>query len=306
VYDKGDYDKEGDKGVRQGCTTKRATRVYDKGDGKRDDKVDDNGSERRRDGGGRGRAAFDHERLSAYRLAVDLAVELEAIARSWKAGYAIKDHLVRAMEGTVVCMAEASAAVAAVRARFLVSAMGSVAECAACMDIATIGGLMESAAARQRKGRLRALFAALVRMRSPATMNRVCEEGVEYGTQGWVFRHESLDVYQRSLDVIRWMARVLPGPLPVSSRSGALDAAATGVVLNLAEGNVRFSRVDQVRFWGIARQSAVKMSALMDLCISAGSLDATDAAEVKPVLVRIVEMIEAFRRSIRPCRGFGR
>jgi 23S rRNA-intervening sequence protein len=76
-----------------------------------------------------------------------------------------------------------------------------------------------------------------------------------------VFHHESLDVYQVGLEFIRWWGG-LPGSQELIDRvCRESDETATGVVLNIAEGNGRYSELDHRRFLDIAGTAAVKAAA---------------------------------------------
>ena len=73
-----------------------------------------------------------------------------------------------------------------------------------------------------------------------------------------LFHHESLDVYRVGLEFMRWFIR-LPGGGDLRDRlCREVDKAATSVVLNVAEGNGRYSELDHRRFLEIAANSAVR------------------------------------------------
>jgi len=66
------------------------------------------------------------------------------------------------------------------------------------------------------------------------------------------FVHEKLNVYQASLDFVEWT-------IPIKSRihfsmdiKGQLERASNSIVLNLAEGNGRFSPRDRCRYFDIS------------------------------------------------------
>ena len=78
-------------------------------------------------------------------------------------------------------------------------------------------------------------------------------------------KHESLDVYQTGLEFMRWFV-CFPGGTELSGRlCRDVDKSATSVVLNVAEGNGRYSELDHRRFLEIAAASAVKAAAYLDL-----------------------------------------
>jgi four helix bundle protein len=62
------------------------------------------------------------------------------------------------------------------------------------------------------------------------------------------------------------------------------------MVLNIAEGNGRFSESDQRRFLGGAHESAIKMAANLDLCVAQKALPREDADKCKTLLARVACM----------------
>jgi four helix bundle protein len=81
----------------------------------------------------------------------------------------------------------------------------------------------------------------------------------------FLFHHESLDVYQVGLDFMRWFVRLCGGNELSDRRCREVDKFATSAVLNVAEGNGRYSDLDHRRFLEIAATSAVKAAAYLDL-----------------------------------------
>src|SRR5262250_1925754 len=104
--------------------------------------------------------------------------------------------------------------------------------------------------------------------------------------------HENLDVYQRSLEFLAVVMRLL-GRLPRGEREirDQLKRAAMSIPLNIAEGAGKPTTADRARFHSIARGSAMECSALMDVCRIAGMVAAEDADRGKALLVRIVAML---------------
>ncbi|WP_438021228.1 four helix bundle protein [Sorangium sp. So ce315] len=112
--------------------------------------------------------------------------------------------------------------------------------------------------------------------------------------------HENLDVYHCSIEfltlALRLGARLPRGEAELRDQ---LKRAAMSVPLNIAEGAGKPTTADRVRFYAIARGSAMECGALVDVCRVAGFLPSGDAEEAKVLLGRIVAMLT------RMCRGCG-
>jgi len=106
-----------------------------------------------------------------------------------------------------------------------------------------------------------------------------------------LFDHEKLDVYQESLAFVAWLEPLLQ-KLP---KSGAvrdqLDRASTSIVLNLAEGNGKFTSPDRCRFFDISRGSALERAAALDVLASQGRCELSVVVSGKERLRRIVSML---------------
>ena len=105
------------------------------------------------------------------------------------------------------------------------------------------------------------------------------------------FDHEKLEVYQESLAFIAWLEPLmqqLPKSLAVRDQ---LDRASTSIVLNLAEGNGKFTLPDRCRFFDISRGSALECAAALDVLASQGRWELAVIAPGKERLRRIVSML---------------
>jgi four helix bundle protein len=69
-----------------------------------------------------------------------------------------------------------------------------------------------------------------------------------------------------------------------------LDELLTSMVLNIAEGNGRFSDADQARFLGTAHESAVKLAARLDLGVTQNCLLREEVVRWKELLQRVSVM----------------
>ncbi len=75
-----------------------------------------------------------------------------------------------------------------------------------------------------------------------------------------------------------------------------LDKATTATILNIAEGNGRFARTDQAKFFGTAYKSTVRSASLVDLATANGSADASRVAEGREMLRRIAPMLTSLSK----------
>ena len=109
-----------------------------------------------------------------------------------------------------------------------------------------------------------------------------------------LFHHESLDVYQVGLDFMRWFVS-LPDGRELSNRlCREVDKSATSVVLNVAEGNGRYSELDQRRFLEIAAASAVKAAAYLELYQQKAIPLPVETTQGRELLSRVVAMLSGF------------
>jgi len=144
-------------------------------------------------------------------------------------------------------------------------------ECAACLDIGCIKGRLSHERSLTEKRRFAEITRMRIGLRKAWLQNVMHEEASPYQAEPVgsrfevLFYHESLEVYQVGLDFMRWFV-ALPGAEELSDRlCREVDKSATSLVLNVAEGNGRYSELDPKRFLGIAAASAVKAAAYLDL-----------------------------------------
>jgi four helix bundle protein len=105
------------------------------------------------------------------------------------------------------------------------------------------------------------------------------------------FDHEKLRVYQEALRFVTYTDPIIAGlPAKLAARD-QLDRASTSIVLNIAEGNGKRSRVDRCRYLDIARGSALECAACFDVLVVKQRLDSVRAAEGKEILVGVVSML---------------
>ena len=121
----------------------------------------------------------------------------------------------------------------------------------------------------------------------------VREQSEAYDTDSQIyFRHESLEVYQRSLQVHEAMDAVWRIGQKRTRYVKRIDELTTSLTLNIAEGNGRFSRVDHRKFLGTAEDAGTKLAAYLDLLAPASLVD---TKRVKSYLREVMAMLSGLR-----------
>ncbi len=258
---------------------------------------------------------FNHENLKVYQRTLPFNVKVAVWTGQWDRKHAICDQLLRAAGSVLENIAMASAAYSSMKLRGLDYAIGSSLECAACLDLARIKRLLDAESVDAEKEELSQILRMLVGLRKSweSSAPVVREGSAEYTTQGEEsdkardenfaervrFHHETLDVYKVSMEA----ATAFCSSEPVSRLSNSvfhkLDELFTSMVLNIAEGNGRFSDADQVRFLGTSHESAVKLAARLDLCVIQALLPGNEVLEWKALLERVSAMTMAMITGIQ-------
>lgn len=250
--------------------------------------------------------AFNHENLKVYQRTLSFNVKVGVWTRQWDGKHAICDQLSRAAGSILENTALASAAYSTMKCRGLDYAIGSSLECAACLDLAGIKRLLSAEQVCVEKEELAEILRMLVGLRKSwgAEGQVVRENPAEYGVDDTgvdkardkdyerkvLFHHEKLDVYKVGIEAARAFCAsdaVSQLPNPVFRR---LDELLTSMVLNIAEGNGRFSDADQIRFLSLSHEGAVKLAARLDLCVTQALLPRDEVARWKELLQRVSVM----------------
>lgn len=258
--------------------------------------------------------AFNHENLNVYQRMLPFNVKVVSWTSEWDSKHAICDQLSRAAGSMLENVAMASAAYSSMKHRALDYAIGSSLECAACLDLARIKRLVDAKGIYAEKEELSQILRMLVGLRkSWARSARVVRaERAEYEVglaadkardksfgERALFHHETLDVYKVGLEV----ATAICGSDAVSRLSNLafrrLDELLTSMVLNIAEGNGRFSDADQARFLGTSHASAIKLAARLDLCVTQNILPQDEVGGWKALLQRVSVMTSSMIAGIQ-------
>ena len=116
------------------------------------------------------------------------------------------------------------------------------------------------------------------------------------------FDRERLQAYQSALQFARWSEPVLeklPKTIAVYSQ---LDRARTSIVLNIAEGNAKFTPPDKCKYFDTAHGSAVECAACLDLLFIKQALVETELDAGKKTLSEVVGLLVGLIKSKLPDR----
>lgn len=235
---------------------------------------------------------FSYEKLDVYNDIMQFLVCSEHIVSAWDSIHVVVDHFERASESVLVNLGDACRARSLEAKQSVIDySLGSVLECAACIDISGTKGRMEGMALRALKEQLHSIFIKLNGLRNSWRSGCIKEEFQAYGdgqaSTSVLFNHERLDAYKLALEAMRemWDARLHERLSRGVFRR--IDDHATSMVLNIAEGNGRFAHLDHARFIEMANRSTTKLAIRLDVCASRGHLSIDEVKRIKRLLSRI-------------------
>ena len=239
-----------------------------------------------------------HEKLRVYSKALAFVSAVSACSTTWSKKHAVVDQLGRASESLILNLADgARFRSAPSKLKAMDCALGSGLECAACLDIARIKSFLSQAETDREKRRLCEVVRMLIGLRKAWESWKVHDATVEYWTEPRTpasepcFHHEQLEVYGAGLELMAWLTS-LPGGKDLSHRlHRQMDEAATSIILNIAEGNGRYSELDHRRFLDVAEGSVVKVAAYLDILLQKHSLSGKACGPGKALLERIAAML---------------
>jgi four helix bundle protein len=257
--------------------------------------------------------SFNHENLIVYQRVLAFNAKVGTWTAQWDGRHAVCDQLSRAAGSMLENIALASAAYSTMKQRGMDYAIGSCLECVACLDLARVKSLLGADVVCSEKEELSQILRMMVVLRKSWSDNAqvLREDAVEYKVESKddkardkglemkvLFHHETLDVYRVAIMAAEAFcsSETVSGlPNPTFRR---LDELLTSMILNIAEGNGRFSDADQTRFLGTAHESAIKLAARLDLCVTRGMLSGSDVTEWKRLLERVAVMTSSLIASI--------
>ncbi len=243
---------------------------------------------------------FGHEKLKVYGKSLGfVCMRSELLARINRT-VAACDHLNRGAESILLNIAHASSSWSPKdRIVYLGNANGSALECAACLDVFVAKMRLSVSDVRPGKSLLREIVSMLIAMKTTAA-NRVREtHSTEYTTAGdRFFSPENLEVYQAAL---RFVGRIEAMSADLSCSTdllSKLDKSSTAIILNIAEGNGRFSGADHVKFLRIAYKATIQSASLVDVAIADSSSTADHMQEGLEMLRQIAAMLTSLSKVV--------
>jgi four helix bundle protein len=112
-----------------------------------------------------------------------------------------------------------------------------------------------------------------------------------------MFDHEKLRVYQESIAFASWTEIILERAKKSSPLHDQLDRARTSILLNIAEGNGRFTSPDRCRFFDMARGLVLECAACLDLLAVKKVVNQSELAHGKVILEKIISRLVGLIRS---------
>jgi len=234
-----------------------------------------------------------HEHLKVYEKALAFVRIMTPLNDMWPPYHSVRDQMDRACESLVVNLVKAAYHQRTSQGIYhLECSVGSVLECAACLDVVSIKGLLDNVERDKTKRALLEIARMEIGLRR-SWCPTVHEEAEQYGEKTQHFPHESLQVYQRALQLCQLLvSEVLTPDILQSRQARKIDEAITSLLLNIAEGNGRFSQLDHRQFITIAEEAGVKLAAYLDL-VSLSNSDSVKSA--KAILHEEMAMLVALK-----------
>lgn len=112
------------------------------------------------------------------------------------------------------------------------------------------------------------------------------------------FDHEKLEAYKVALDFTAWVGKAVEHLPSKYSVRDQIDRASTSHVLNIAEGNGKFSLRDRRRFFDIALGSGFECAACIDIMVVRNLLEASQAQTGKQKLKHSISLLVGLIKSI--------
>jgi four helix bundle protein len=101
------------------------------------------------------------------------------------------------------------------------------------------------------------------------------------------FEHETLPVYQESLDFVKWSDAILERTPKNSAMYEQLDQGRTAIPLKIAAANGKVPAEDRARYFEMAQRAALETAACLDLLFNRRILSKDELERGKEALQRI-------------------
>ncbi|MCL4550947.1 MAG: four helix bundle protein [Bacteroidetes bacterium] len=111
------------------------------------------------------------------------------------------------------------------------------------------------------------------------------------------FDHEKLKVYQKAIEFVVWVHKVLRDIKTKNPTIDQFERASDSIALNIAEGNGKFSGKDRCRYFDIAKGSSLESAACLDVLHSKGLVNDEMLIQGKNQLKEVVSMIMGLIKS---------
>lgn len=115
--------------------------------------------------------------------------------------------------------------------------------------------------------------------------------------ESYYFDHEKLRVYQKSVEFISWVDNLLGKNGIKSTIADQILRASESIVLNIAEGNGKYTSKDRCRYFDISRGSATECAACLDVIYAKKKITILELREGKVILRDIVNMLVGLIKS---------
>jgi four helix bundle protein len=119
---------------------------------------------------------------------------------------------------------------------------------------------------------------------------------MERAREFW-FDHETLEVYQEAIAFVGWLSHLLEEATRLGDVKDQLDRASNSIVLNIAEGNGKYSQKDRCRFLDTANASSLECAGGLDILVAKRKLTPSQIRPGKESLQKIVRMLMGLIRS---------
>ncbi len=238
-----------------------------------------------------------HEKLKVYQQALEHVIWMHCILAQVEPSAAVVDQWIRAAESVLENIANGNSRRSrADRNYYFDVALGSGLECAACLDVGKRRQILSDEQLLDGKKQLHHVANMLIGLRDAHSMH-IRENKATYGTDvpKCFFSHEKLDAYQAALDLVSWFHQFAGQAKAGAPFLKRLDGATTSLVLNIAEGNGRFSVTEQVRFLDIAHTCAMRVAAYLDVLGARQQAEKIPIAEGRKILASMVPRLLGLR-----------